>query len=213
MVDGNANNVRDAYDRVADEYVRRIYDELRHKPLDCALLDQFAASIPSGQLVCDLGCGPGHVGRYLKERGLCVCGVDLSKEMVSRARKLNPGIEFSSGDMQALPVPDEAWGGIVAFYAIVNLPNSEVGSAFREMWRVLRPGGLLLVSFHIGDEVVHLSNWWDIDVSIDFHFFPTELISNHMRAAGFEVKEITEREPYPDVEHPSRRAYILARRP
>jgi hypothetical protein len=110
-------------------------------------------------------------------------------------------------------MPDEVWDGIVGFYAIVNLPGSELETAFREMWRVLRPGGRLLLSFHVGEEVVHLSDWWDFKVSIDFHFFPTGLVSNHMRTAGFEVQEITEREPYPDIEHPSRRAYILARKP
>ena len=67
-----------SYDRVADEYVRRIFDELRHKPLDRQLLDRFAASVRDVGPACDLGCGPGHVARYLHEHGVQVCGVDLS---------------------------------------------------------------------------------------------------------------------------------------
>ena len=61
-----------SYDRVADEYVRRIADELRDKPLDRELLDRFAASVGSGGPACDMGCGPGHVARYLRERGATV---------------------------------------------------------------------------------------------------------------------------------------------
>jgi trans-aconitate methyltransferase len=56
-------DVQTAYDTVADEYVRRIYDELQHKPFDRELLDQFAARVRQSGMVCDLGCGPGHVAR------------------------------------------------------------------------------------------------------------------------------------------------------
>ena len=53
---------------------------------DRQLLDRFAASVQDRGPVCDLGCGPGHVARYLSERKVQVCGVDLSPEMVKRAR-------------------------------------------------------------------------------------------------------------------------------
>src|SRR5262245_14089732 len=104
-----AGDVQGSYDRVADEYVRRIYDELRHKPLDRELLDRFADRVRAVGPACDLGCGPGHVARYLRERGARVCGVDLSPAMVDRARRLNPDIDFMQGDMRALTVPDDAW--------------------------------------------------------------------------------------------------------
>jgi trans-aconitate methyltransferase len=68
-----------SYDLVADEYVRRIFDELRHKPLDRQLLDRFAAGVRDAGPACDMGCGPGHVARYLHERGLEVCGIDTDQ--------------------------------------------------------------------------------------------------------------------------------------
>ena len=64
-----------SYDQVADEYVRRIFDELQHKPLDRQLLDRFAESVREFGPVCDMGCGPGHVARYLHNHGVQVCGV------------------------------------------------------------------------------------------------------------------------------------------
>jgi hypothetical protein len=48
---------------------------------------------------------------------------------------------------------------------------------------------------------------------VDFLFFRPKEISDYLEAAGFEIEEIVEREPYPDVEHQSRRAYIFARKP
>jgi len=59
------SDVQRSYDLLADQYVQNIYDELRHKPFDRELLDRFAASIPVGSLVCDIGTGPGHVARLL----------------------------------------------------------------------------------------------------------------------------------------------------
>jgi ubiquinone/menaquinone biosynthesis C-methylase UbiE len=146
MIDQKISDVQSSYDRVADEYVRCIYDELGHKPLDRQLLNRFADRVKGAGLACDLGCGPGQVARYLREQGVAVCGVDLSPGMIERASQLNPGVEFRQGDMTALDVPDETWAGITAFYAIVNLPPADVEQALCEMWRVLRPGGLLLLS-------------------------------------------------------------------
>src|SRR6266403_1256612 len=132
-----------------------IYDELRHKPFDRELLDRFAASIPVGSLVCDIGTGPGHVARYLHNRGIKVCGIDLAPEMVARATRLNPGIEFRQGDMFALEIADETFNGMTAFYALVNIPRADIVRALRELLRVLKPGSLLALAFHIGDDVLH----------------------------------------------------------
>ena len=48
-------------------------------------------------------------------------------------------------------------------------------------------------------------------VSVDFFFFHADEMAGYLKSADFEVEEITERDPYPDVEHPSRRAYIFAK--
>jgi SAM-dependent methyltransferase len=209
----NAKQVQAGYDLVADEYARHIYDELQHKPLDRELLDRLARRVADSGIVCDLGCGPGQVARYLNDRGVSVCGMDLSPAMVSQARRLNPGIDFALGNMLALPVEDHAWAGIAAFYAIVNFPPDDLLSVLREMWRVLRPGGWLLLSFHIGDQLEHVDELWGCAVSLDFYFFPVKQVVADLQSAGFAIDEVIEREPYaPEVEYQSRRAYIFARK-
>jgi SAM-dependent methyltransferase len=212
-MDQTTSDVQSSYDRVAEEYARRIFGELEHKPFDRQLLDRFAARVQRLGPACDLGCGPGHVARYLHERGVRVVGLDLSPAMVELARRLNPGIEFRQGNMLSLDIEEGAWGGIAAFYSIIHILRADVPVALAEMKRVLRPGGLLLLSFHVGDETVHLDEWWGHPVSVNFQFFRTEEMADSLRAAGFEIEEIVEREPYPQIEHQSRRASILAKRP
>src|SRR6185295_777083 len=146
-----------------------IFDELKDKPFDCQLLDEVVAQAAGGA-ICDLGCGPGHVARYLHERGANVVGVDLSPAMIERARALTPGVRFEVGDMRALDVPDGAWQSIVAMYSIIHIAPESLAEAFREMRRVLAPGGSLLASFHIGSEIFHRDEWWGHAVDVDFYF-------------------------------------------
>jgi ubiquinone/menaquinone biosynthesis C-methylase UbiE len=214
MIREKISDVQSGYDLVADEYARRLYDELRNKPLDCQLLDRFAESVRHAGIACDLGCGPGQIARYLHECGVQVRGMDLSAGMVAQARQLNPGIEFCQGDMRDLPVKSDSWAGIAAFYAIVNLPPSDVLLALHEMLRVLVPGGRVLLSFHIGEDTSQVEDLWKSGAALEFHFFRVETVAGYLRRAGFEIEEIIEREPYaPEVEYQSRRACIFARKP
>ncbi len=213
MQEQKTAEVQSGYDRVAEEYARHLYDELRRKPLDRELLDRFADRVRGKGLVCDLGCGPGQVARYLHDKKIEICGVDVSAGMIEQARRLNPDIEFTQGDMLALKVPNESWAGVAAFYAIVNFPPTDLAAVMRELNRVLRPGGSMVLSFHIGEQIEHVSDLWGCAVSLDFYFLGVERVTADLLAAGVEIDEIIEREPYaPEVEYQSRRAYIFARK-
>jgi len=208
----NIKTIREDYDRLAEQYAIHIADELQHKPLDRQLLDRFASQVRGRGQVCDMGCGPGHVAGYLHSAGVNVFGLDLSPGMLEQARKLNPGVSFHEGNMLALDLPDATLAGIAAFYAIVNLPKDSLPVVFQEMLRVLQPGGLLLLAFHIGDQVLQEEELWGVRISMNFLLFERSEIQQILAQAGFVVEQTVERDPYPDVEYPSRRAYIFARK-
>lgn len=210
-----SEELQSSYDRVAENYARQFRGEMDRKPFDRKMLEWLAEKIGGAGVICDMGCGPGQIARYLHSRGVKVCGVDLSQAMVAQAQELNPAIPFQRGDMLNLSnVADNSYGGIAAFYSIVHLPRQKVVQALQELKRVLRPQGVLLLAFHIGQEIKHLDEFLDKEVSLDFFFFETEEVKNYLRTAGFELEEVIERDPYAEtVEHQSRRAYIFARKP
>ena len=169
--------------------------------------DQAGAGRPVG----DVGCGPGHACRYLAGRGLSVVGVDVSPGMVTVARLRHPHLRFEVGTFAQLPAGDGEWAGAVAPYSIIHLDRDGRRTGFAELARVIAAGGWLLVSFHISDadasagQVRRLTDWWDTPVELDFHFLDPDEVSADLASAGLRVMSRTDREPWPDVEHASRR--------
>lgn len=206
------DRTRDSYDRVAADYADRFLGELTNKPLDRSLLDLLAAQASPYGPIADIGCGPGHVTRYLCESGVAALGLDLSPRMAQIATRTHPGIIFQIADMRALPVPDQSWGGIAAFYSIIHIPPAELPAVFAEFHRALRPEGLVLLSFHLGDEVRHVTDLWDNPVSLDFQFYERATVEAALTSAGFVVDAYVERRPYAQ-EVETTRAYLLAQRP
>ena len=70
-----------------------------------------------------------------------------------------------------------------------------------------------MISFHIGDEVVHLDEWHGHAVDLDFRFLQPAAVTAVLDAAGLTVEASLERAAIPDHEAPTRRCYLVARRP
>jgi SAM-dependent methyltransferase len=201
-----------SYDSVAENYAEEFSDELERKPFDRGLLEEFAESVRARGLVCEIGCGPGQIARYLKDLGVEMCGIDLSQEMVVCARRLHPDISFERGDMRELHIPSASLAGAVLFYSVIHLKREDVPRALKELERVLKPDGKLLLSFHGGEGELHRDTWYDKPVSIDVTLFEREEMADCLEAAGFEVERIVERAPY-EFEYPTRRLYAFSRKP
>ena len=205
--------IEKAYNLIADEYTEHFKNELKNKPLDRDILLRFSKEMSGRSPVWDFGCGPGQTTQFLYNLGVEVSGLDLSEKLIEQANFIHPGIFFNKGNMLALDFSDNSIAGIVAFYAIVHFSKTQVIKAFHEVFRVLQPGGIFLFSYHIGEELIHVDEFLGKEVSLDFMFFSTDFITDCVKQSGFDNIDIIEREPYPDVEYQSRRAYIFAEKP
>ena len=206
------SDLQAGYDRVAEHYATEFFEELKRKPFDCQLLDDFAEDVKDGGgkgVVCELGCGPGQVARYLKDRGVNMRGIDLSPEMVRVATRLNSDIPFQQGDMLSLNLKDDSVAAMVLFYSIIHIKREDVTRALQEIHRVLSPGGKLFLAFHGGEGELHRDEWYGETVSIDFRLFQGNEMSSYLAAAAFEDVKIVERAPY-EFEYPTKRVYAFA---
>ena len=207
------NKIEDQYDTVAVEYADTFSGEHGKKPKDQEILHRFAQEIGDRRPVWDFGCGPGQTTKYLNDLGIKISGLDLSERMLEQARTSHPEIHFRKGNILALEFENDSIAGVIAFYAIVHFTQEQVGMALREIYRVLQPGGLFLLTYHIGEETIHIDEFLGKKVDLEFMFFTTDFISGCLKDNGFDKIDIIEREPYPGVEYESRRAYVFAIKP
>jgi len=131
------------------------------------------ARVKKGRIAADVGAGSGFITEGLISKGLKVIAVDQSEAMLAEMRKKfsrDAGIEYRLGEAEKLPIPDEA-----VDYAFANMYIHHVESplkAIKEMVRILKPGGTLVIT--------------DIDEH-EFKFLKDE---QHDRWMGFKREDI-----------------------
>ncbi|HHW44329.1 methyltransferase domain-containing protein [Desulfofundulus thermobenzoicus] len=100
-----------------------------------------------GMSVLDIGCGTGNYSLELARRGLKVTGLDISPGMLAkaaaRAQVEGLPVEFVLGDAGQLPFRDNSFDGVISVSALEFMPDP--GAALREVYRVLKPCGRLVV--------------------------------------------------------------------
>lgn len=207
----NKTEVIEVYNAVSRIYADKYSDEILLKPTVQQYLTDFVKDIGGNGLICDMGCGPGQVARYLKNNLNCnSTGVDISPKMIEIASAINPGIVFKAADVLEMEETG-LYHGIIGLYFIVNFPPAALPQVFSKLNQLLNDKGKLLVSFHIGnDELNRVNDLWGSGKACDFYFFNPETVSKYLQQCGFKVTGIRLREPNPELEYSSKRAYVFA---
>lgn len=190
MADAWLSDTRASYDTDAPGYAEKVRGLLSERPYLRASLTLFAELVhgSGGGPVADVGCGPGYVTSHLHDAGLEAFGIDLSPEMVAIARRDHPDLRFEVGSMTDLDLADDSVAGIVAFWSLIHVPDHAVPGVLGQFRRVLRPQGLLLVGFHVGDETRHTyEGYTGRPVKVASHHRRPGQVTGWLRDAGFTI--------------------------
>lgn len=190
MTEDWLDDTRTSYDADADAYADQVRGLLEGSPALRAALALFAELVrgAGGGPVADVGCGPGYVTRHLHDLGVDAFGIDLSPEMVAVARRDHPDLRFEVGTMTDLDLADDSVAGVLAFWSVIHVPDELVPQVFAEFHRVVRPGGPVLVGFHVGDGTRTTTEGYSgRTIRVDSHRRRPAQISQWLREAGFRI--------------------------
>jgi ubiquinone/menaquinone biosynthesis C-methylase UbiE len=134
--------VQQHYDDVADIYDSR-YNRKRGKFYHAHISERVLEGIPRDGKILDLGCGTGLFLKAYEEQGGCGIGLDLSREMIRRARKRCRESECFVGNAEILPFRDESFDAVCSLMAFSYVKRPDL--LLSEALRVLRPGGKIAI--------------------------------------------------------------------
>jgi SAM-dependent methyltransferase len=156
---GDVKRIRDKAIALHDETADYFYSEYQkmrkyyfassfaygRKKLE-VLLDETLQDLPKGSSVLDIGCGTGEQLKRCRQLGFNVTGIEPSPEMRTIARRLNPGVSIQYGIITSLPFQDESFDFVLVIEVLRYLHRTDIQQAYREMLRVLKPGGRLFLT-------------------------------------------------------------------
>jgi ArsR family transcriptional regulator len=199
VVEARASRIRTFFDSVGPEW-----DGLRKVFNDDALRARAIAHLaPPDWTVCDVGTGTGILAKEVARLGLRVVAVDHSPRMLEAARESLAGeaitsVELRRGEAQALPLADAEVNAALAHMVLHYLPQP--AEALREMARVVKPGGVVVVV----DFVRHEAEWMRDELGVLWLGFPADEIVQWLTEAGLTGVRVEHFEnPSPARELPS----------
>jgi SAM-dependent methyltransferase len=185
-------DVRSGYGEWVDTYEQTVQDAM-----DIELLERLEQVDWAGE-VADLGCGTGRTGAWLAERGaIAIDGVDLTPEMLARARERGVYRELVEADVAHTGLPSDAYDLVVTSLVDEHLPD--LRPLYAEAARVAKPSGTyVIVGYHphfimSSGMPTHYDSASGEPVAIETH---VHLFSDHVRAArgaGWTLVESQER--------------------
>jgi SAM-dependent methyltransferase len=139
--------------------------------------------------VLDVGSGFGDVLMYLQSRGCRTLGIDLSPHAAERAREY--GVDVRTGTMRSLQLTPGDFDVVIMSHSLEHVPHpaEEIGEA----WRLLAPGGRLLLAVPNGDAVrmrVDGAHWSCLMPPVHFWFFDAASLRSLVERHGFRVDSV-----------------------
>jgi SAM-dependent methyltransferase len=175
----------DAYERSAVECVAR-WNRRRHRRPP--LLVEWLKYLPADARLLDLGCGGGHDAGDLDQRGYRVVGVDRTGALLSAGRHRHALLPLVRADLRQLPFEAMSFDGLWAAASLMHLPKPAARRLLTDLFRLIRPGGLLAATVTQGAQSCLVTDGW-----VPGRYFARwrkEELARAVRRAGWKILEL-----------------------
>jgi SAM-dependent methyltransferase len=147
-------------------------------------------NVAKGAAVLDAGCGAGTWVEFLREQGYAAEGLDFSPLLVERLRATYPDTHWTESDIRHMPYGDGRFDAIVS-WGVIEHNEDGPAAALREFSRILKPGGLAIVTVPLDTPVQRRSSEILHSRPGSAHAFfqylmTTDELAAHLRSSGFE---------------------------
>ncbi|QDZ42546.1 class I SAM-dependent methyltransferase [Corynebacterium sp. sy039] len=177
-----------SYSQRATEYIEVLGSIEGMDPLDIALIKDWGCNVEGA--ILDAGAGPGHWSGLLEKCGCDVYGMDMVPEFVTTAAQHFPDVEFVYGNILNVPFRDSLFDGVLAWYSLIHMESDTCAYALKELARILKPGGTILVGAFLGDH----DQAFDHAITQAF-YFSEDRLSELLTVAGFCICSVQKRHP------------------
>jgi len=177
----------ETYEKIADKYAEKWLNYREESYIN--LLKNFVNLLKNKEKVLDAGCGPGRDIKILYELGIKeVYGIDLSKNMLNIAKEYESRGKYFVMDIRKLDFDDEFFDGIICIGVLVHLNKEDFIRSLKELYRVLKKEGILLLSVKIDKEEKILIDKKYGEIRY-FFIYTEDFIKDSLKNVGFEILE------------------------
>ena len=165
-------------------------------------VDEFCSYLPSSKArILDLGCGPGNYSKYLYDiKGFRnVLGIDLSKEMIKRAKNNVPLANFQQDDIRKFKLPPVSFYGVIASFCVPYLSYHETDKLISDIKKVLKPSGVLYISCMEGTRSGFEQTSFSGEMAVYIYYYTEDFLVASLEERGFQVLSVN-RQPYLEMD-------------
>jgi ubiquinone/menaquinone biosynthesis C-methylase UbiE len=178
--------VQAAYDQIVVEYAKR--NHFHMAAILVSLAKGLVTYVGQNGRIIDVGCGTGRDMAWFEAQSLAVTGLDLSTGMLAYARDQVLG-DLCAMNMCILGFRDEYFDGAWCCASLLHVPKVQAPNALREIYRIMKPNGMLVLSIQKGD-----AEGWETDYRyfVERYIARYQLVEmeNMLSENGFFVRDI-----------------------
>ncbi len=172
------------YDSIADDYSIKVEKSTPRKELL-----KFISKLSRNAFVLDVGCAAGRDTILLKNAGLKVIGIDLSKELLRIAKEKYPEIEFQLKDMRDTGFDHNKFDGLWVCGVLHELNIQDIPNAIKEFYRILNNDGILFIRTKYGESTKQVNKDVYSSIEREVTFLDSKELERLLSDMGFEKIE------------------------